>query len=114
MTCRADNVLSSGYTLGYDRQRHANIVATGHRPAEILKEVFTMISYADITLRTTIEKDRFGFGGFGTPTGDTTTWLASPQLDRGLQVKSVVNPHAFLANGGDATPGTHAWRPPDW
>jgi hypothetical protein len=89
-------------------------VARRHGLAEISKEVFTMISYADITLTTTIEKDRFGFGGFGMPTGDTTTWLGSPQFDRGLQVKSVVNPHAFTAKGGDATPGNHAWRPPDW
>lgn len=73
-----------------------------------------MISYADNTLTTTIEKDRFGFGGFGMPTGDTFAWLAAPQLDCGLQVKSVVTHVAFTAQGGDATPGNHAWRPPDW
>lgn len=74
-----------------------------------------MIGYADTTPTAAIERDRFEFRMHtGDTFGGSTTWLGSPQLDRGLQVKSVVNLHAFTAKGGDANPGNHAWRPPDW
>ncbi len=72
-----------------------------------------MITYADQTLTTAIEMDRFELGGFCMSMGSAfisnTASVNGSDFDRGLQVKSV-----FTHVGTTPTPGNPAWRPPDW